>query len=113
MTESAAPVRRSREAVRQAWVERLARFAAAGLSPAPFCAAEGVSVASFYVWKRRLTAPAGHDTTPAPRLLPVRLTSAAAPVELVLPSGLVLRVPPEADPATLAALLRLLGLPPC
>src|SRR2546429_9871736 len=101
MTELATPPvpvsRRSHAAVRQAWVERLGRFATAGLATAQFCAAEGVSVASFYLWKRRLAEPPPRTATPAktPRLLPVRLATIVAPVELVLPSGLVLRVPPD------------------
>jgi transposase len=47
---------RPRAAARQLWVERLARFSASGLRPAEFCAAEGVSLPSFYSWKRRLNA---------------------------------------------------------
>jgi hypothetical protein len=111
---------RSREAVRQAWVERLARFPAAGLTTAQFCAAEGVSVASFYLWKRRLAAT-DHPNAPAPlsgqepgaRLLPVHLHNPAAPVELVLPGGAVLRISADADEATLRCLFRLLGVQPC
>src|SRR5947199_319176 len=49
---------RSRAATRQAWVERLARFPDSGLSPAQFCAQEGVSLPSFYAWKRRLATAA-------------------------------------------------------
>src|SRR5437763_5679827 len=90
------PCSGSRAAARQLWVERLARFSASGLRPAEFCAAEGVSLPSFYSWKRRLN-PEGPspdtehncDLQPGPRLLPVRLASAAAPVELVLPGGAV------------------------
>src|SRR5215472_14748067 len=88
---------RSRGAARQLWVERLARFSASGLRPAEFCAQEGVSLPSFYSWKRRLNvggrspgAEQNADTHPGPRLLPVRLTPAVAAVELVLPSGTVL-----------------------
>jgi hypothetical protein len=110
MTEPAAAAPRSRAACRQAWVERLARFAASGQTAAQFCAAEGVAVASLYHWKRRLAAPA---PPAAPRLLPVRLAPAAAPLELLLPSGAILRVGPGADPDALATLLRLLGVPPC
>jgi transposase len=105
---------RSRAAVRQAWVERLGRFADCGLSPAQFCAGEGVSLPSFYSWKRRLAAeasPAAAD--PGPRLLPVRLQAPAAPVELVLPRGTILRVEPGCDLAFLRALLDALGGPPC
>jgi hypothetical protein len=95
-------------------MERLARFASAGLSTAQFCTAEGVSLASFYLWKRRLTdQPSSNPSVPdAPRLLPVRL-AAATPLELILPGGAVLRVGPGADPEALASLLRLLGILPC
>jgi hypothetical protein len=54
---------RSRAATQQAWAERLARFPDAGLSPAAFCAAEGVSLPSFYSWKRRLAAPTSPPAT--------------------------------------------------
>ena len=108
---------RPRAAARQAWVERLQRFADAGLTPAQFCAAEGVSLPSFYAWKRRLAAvAAGPDRTaeePGPRLLPVRLPDPRAAIELALPSGATLRVAAGADEATLRCLLRLLGVPPC
>jgi hypothetical protein len=88
------------------------------LSPAQFCAAEGVSLPSFYAWKRRLAAaaaepaPAGPDE-PGPRLLPIRLPDPRAAIELALPTGATLRVAAGADEATLRCLLRLLGVPPC
>src|SRR5436305_5141971 len=109
---------RPRAATRQAWVERLQRFAGAGLSPAQFCAAEGVSLPAFYAWKRRLAAeaadPAGTAADePGPGLLPVRCHDPRAAIELVLPSGAILRVAAGADEATLRCLLRLLGVQPC
>lgn len=108
----AEPAARCRDAVRQAWVERLARFAAAGLSPSAFCAKEGVSLPSFYSWKRRLGAAAGAPAPQAARLLPVRV-SAAAPVELVLPGGAVLRLAPGCDLAFVRSLLDALAGAPC
>lgn len=106
---------RSRDAVRQAWIERLARFDAAALTTPQFCAAEGVSVASFYHWKRRLTPPPDDkpSTEDRPRLLPVRVATPSAPLELILPSGTILRIGTDADPSTLQSLLRLLGVTPC
>jgi transposase len=87
------------------------------LTPAQFCAAEGVSLPSFYAWKRRLTAAAAGPDRPAeepsPRLLPVHLPDPRAAIELALPSGATLRVAAGADEATLRCLLRLLGVPPC
>ena len=87
--------------------------------PRPTAAAEGVFVASFYLWKRRLTAagaagaPEGAAAVGEPRLLPVRLPAPAAAIELVLPSGAVLRIGANADAATLGSLLRLRGVLPC
>jgi hypothetical protein len=114
------PAPRSRGGARQLWVERLARFADSGLRPAEFCAAEGVSLPSFYSWKRRLNAEGGSpaqeqiaDAPPGPRLLPVRLPTTAAAVELVLPGGAVLRVGPGCDLAFVRALVAALGDEPC
>jgi hypothetical protein len=116
----ALPSPRSRAIARQLWVERLARFSDSGLRPAAFCAAEGVSLPSFYSWKRRLNAEGRSPDTqardspaPGPRLLPVRLASAAAPVELVLPGGAALRIPPGTDLAFVRSLVEALGHLPC
>ena len=112
--------RRSRDAVRHTWAERLARFDTAGLTTAQFCAAEGVSVASFYLWKRRLAPADSADTSatasgpePGPRLLPIRLPEQTPAVEVVLPSGALLRIAAGADEATLRCLFRLLGVATC
>jgi hypothetical protein len=41
----------------QEWTERLSRFRSSGRTVAAFCQNEGVSEASFYLWKRKLTRP--------------------------------------------------------
>jgi hypothetical protein len=101
-------------------VERLARFPDCGLSPAQFCAQEGVSLPSFYAWKRRLAtqaldpaAAAPADGDAGPRLLPVRLPAPAAALELVLPGGAVFRIPPGADLTWVRSLVEALGDVPC
>jgi len=111
---------RSRAATRELWLERMARFPDAGLTPAQFCAIEDVSLPSFYAWRRRLAAEARPEATahdpapgPSPRLLPVRLQPPAPAVELVLPSGALLRLPPGCDPAWVGALIAALGGAPC
>jgi hypothetical protein len=48
MSDPVGRPRRSREATRQLWAERLSRFAAADVSAATFCAAEGISSNSFF-----------------------------------------------------------------
>src|SRR5438445_12577675 len=91
---------RGRMASRQAWAERLPPFAASGLSATQFCALEGVSLPSFSSRRRRLAAGAAEQPGAAasgPRLLPVHLARAASALELVLPSGLVLRLVPGCD----------------
>jgi transposase len=42
---------------RQRWTERLDRYRQSGLTVTDFCAEEGVSVPSFYLWKRKLASP--------------------------------------------------------
>jgi hypothetical protein len=79
---------------------------------AAFCRREGVSVPSFYYWKRQLDGDrAAADD--APRLLPVCLTASPTPVELVLPGGLVLRLAPGCDLAFVRTLVQTLGGSAC
>lgn len=107
--------RRDPAATRRRWVERMQRFATSSLTVAEFCAAEGVSVPAFYQWKRTLAA-ADAPLSPAtvPTFVPVRIAPASATaVELVLPSGAVLRFPLGTDPAAIAAVVRHLGGEPC
>jgi len=95
------------------WTERLARFAAGGQSVVAFCAAEGVSASNFYLWRRRLSPPTSPATVPppvAPTVVPLRIAAAApapaAPIELALPSGTVVRFPADARPELVVAVLR-------
>ena len=110
MSDPVGRPRRSRDATRQLWAERLARFASAEQSVAAFCAAEGVSPNSFFYWRRQLAAPPAADG--GPLFLPVRVTP-ASPVEVVLPSGAVLRIAPGCDLAFVRALIDALAGAPC
>lgn len=88
----------------QLWTDRLARFATAGQTIDQFCAAEGVSAASFYAWKRKLAAP----PVAATPLVPIQITPAisnTATLELLMPSGTRLRLPVDYEPQRLATLL--------
>jgi hypothetical protein len=96
-------------------VDRLRRFTTARLTVAAFCAAEGVSPPAFYAWKRRLALEVEWTAADRPGpaaelpLLPVRLGAAGAAVELVLPTGAVLRIPPGTDLGFVRALVATLG----
>ena len=109
------PGRRPDPATHHLGQQRLDRFRKSGLAVADFCEREGISTASFYAWRRRLQGDPAPNTADVARLVPVRLVtpSAGAPVELVLPSGLVLRLPPDTDLAWLRQLLPLFGVEPC
>jgi hypothetical protein len=113
MTEDAPVLSRPRPAVRQLWIERLDRLAQSGLAVAAFCRSEGVSTQALYYWKRKLAAgpPAPSENTH--RLLPVLLPAPAPAVEVVLPSGTVLRLPPGCDLAFVRSLVETLGGAPC
>src|SRR5262245_42855701 len=106
MPASRRPGRRPDPATRLRWQQRLERFRRSGLTVPAFWDREGISTASFYAWRRRLR----HDPTPPadlPRLIPVTLAPqpVSAPIELLLPSGLVLRLPADTDLAWLRQLL--------
>ena len=108
---------RSDAAATRRWVERLERFAAGNHTVVAFCAAEGVSQSNFYLWRRRLAQPAPSPVGPTPdrrahsrcKLPP----APAAPIELALPSGTVVRFPADARPELIVAVLRGLEGRPC
>ena len=102
------PGRRSDPALHEQWQQRLARFEQANLTAAAFCASEGVSLPSFSSWRRRLRPTASAEPADGPLLVPVRLV-AAAPVEVVLPSGCVLRLAVGCDLAFVRSLVDALG----
>ena len=107
--------RRPDPATPRLWQQRLDRFRKSGLAVAHFCEREGISTASFYAWRRRLQADAAPSAGDDPRLVPVRLVTPppSAPVELLLPSGVIVRLSSDTDPAWLRHLLPLLGVVPC
>src|SRR5262249_13789369 len=115
MPSAPQPGRRPDPATRQRWQQRLQRFRNSGLSVPGFCARERGSPASFYACRHPLRGGPPPPTTAPPRLVPVRLVAApaGAPLELVLPSGCVLRLSPDCDLAWLRQLLPLLGVVPC
>jgi transposase len=114
--EPAIPVRTSRRdpaATRQKWVDRVQRFRSSDLSVAQFCSAEGVSVPAFYFWRRTLAAEGATEPSARPTVVPVRIARPAPAVEVVLPSGALLRFSADCDPERVAALLRAVGAISC
>jgi hypothetical protein len=86
--------RTSRAAKVQEWTERLERFQSSGLTAVEFCQSEGISLPSFYQWKRKLTVPANsvQDSTRGPSAFTaIELRpSALAMTTIRLPGGVAI-----------------------
>ena len=97
------------------WLDLITRWKTSGQSVAAFCAARGVSQASFYAWRKRLIARGKAPTAcapPPPSFAAVRVVP-GIPVEVVLPTGVVVRVPAGSEPDAVARLVAALGGGPC
>jgi len=110
------PRSRSDALANRRWVERLKRFASANQTVAAFCAAEGVSLSNFYLWRRRLAQSAPSPAVPIPTLVPIHVAPPhrpTTPIELTLPSGVTLQFPADVSPEMLVAVLQGLEKRPC
>jgi hypothetical protein len=97
------------------WRDLIARWKASGQTVAAFCAAHRLSQATFYSWRKRLTAHSPHTATPAPQA-PTFASVRVVPdptVDVLLPTGLVVHVPVGADPVAVARIVAALGGAPC
>lgn len=99
------------------WRGVLERQTHSGESVVEFCAGEGISTASFYAWRKRLRVERSGRLRAIddhrPQLVPVSVAAAPACVEVVLPDGVVLRVPEGVAPQTLRDVLAALEPGPC
>jgi hypothetical protein len=108
------PNRRPDPARERLWRKRLARWKASGLKVGAFCAREGVTPTAFAHWRKAIrTRDARRAEAADPLFVPVRGAPAPAPLEVGLPGGRVIRVPPEFDVAHLRAVVAALEGPPC
>ena len=103
------------------WQSRLERFESGDLDLSLFCLREGTSRSTFYRWKKRLEEgiPEPQDTAeavdldgPAPEptaatFLPISLK--APRVEIELPNGSVLRLPPDIGQNALISIVKVVG----
>ena|SRR5579862_4200629 len=98
----------------QFWREAIAAWQESEQSISAFCSSRRLSEASFYSWRRTLR-ERGLQPTAAPRppiLVPVRVLADAV-LEIVLPTGVVLRVPVGADADAVAILVAALRKASC
>jgi hypothetical protein len=97
----------------QFWHDTIRAWKASGQCVRAFCAARGLSEATFYARRRELAdrvQPTMSDTPsgPPPTFAAVRVIPDPT-VEVILPTGLVLRLPIGVDPAAVAHLVAALG----
>jgi transposase len=109
--------RRRNPSREQFWRDTIRAWKASGKSVRAFCATRGLNEATFYARRRELAdrvQPTASDTPsdPPPTFAAVRVIPDPT-VEVVLPTGLVLRVPVGVDPAAVARLVAALGGQPC
>ena len=97
------------------WRDLITRWERSDLTIRDFCSDHRISEPSFYAWRREL-ATRDRAATPAtaaiPTFVPVRVASPTV-IEVVLPTGVVVRVPIGTDPPTVAQLVAALGAGPC
>lgn len=92
------------------WRDAVERRERSGLTVAEFCEIEGVSTASYYNWRKRLS----EQDAAGPMFVPVSVTaSQPACLEIVLTTGAVIRVPDGTDTRTISAVLQALGGEAC
>ncbi len=88
---------RSRASVRQTWIDRIGRFQQADQTVAQFCAAEGISQASLYQWRKKLSSAESEVAPSLPAFVPVKLrtsevTSPTTVMSVELPGGVRVRL---------------------
>jgi hypothetical protein len=101
------------------WRILLARWKRSQQSIRRFCADQQISQASFYAWRReiavrdreRANAASVPPSSPPPTFVPVRVIP-DTPIEIVLPSGVIVRMPIAGDPVVVARLVTALGARP-
>ncbi len=96
----------------EAWRKRLRRFDRGLATVADFCGREGVSVANFYQWRRKLAAEDGDSlSVDAPGFVAVEITppspAEGSCVQVFLPGGARMLVPCQAREAIAAVVAAL------
>lgn len=98
-----------RRRTNQFWQDAIAAWKESGQTVAAFCAARGIGESTFFAKRRDLARP---ERSPKPPASPKPLPSFAAvrvipdpTVEIVIPGGVVVRVPVGAEPAAVSRLI--------
>lgn len=97
----------------QYWREAVVGQRRSGQSVRAYCQAHGLNPSNFYAWRRDLQQREGaRAARPTAGFVPVQVVSEAI-IEVVLPSGVMVRAPSSSEPAALARLVAALGSGSC
>lgn len=97
---------------REVWAGRMVEWERSGLSRREWCSKHGINVHTLDYWRQQLRSePMPRKGKARTKLVPIMVAAAAAPasIEVVLPSGIQLRVPAGADIAQVARLVHALS----
>ena len=98
------------------WRTIFAEQCRSGLSITAFCRSRKIVKSSFHRWRNTLEQLDHARAEPKPAFVPVRVVPEAVAltiIEVILPSGIQLRVPLNADASQVSRLAQALGATPC
>ena len=97
----------------QFWREAVAGQRRSGQSVRGYCQAHGLNQSNFYAWRRDLQQRDGAPTVrPTAGFVPVQVVTEAI-IEVVLPSGVIVRTTSSSEPMAVARLVAALGSGSC
>ena len=110
MSETIKAEKPTKDDQQQFWQMAIETWKSSGLSIRQFCVKEGLTEASFYIWRKKL---AGDDSEQEDQCKPESSAfievampqNASVAIELLLTSGNTLRIPAGVDSATLSMVL--------
>ena len=93
------------------WQEHLAQWQHSGLTQVAYCRQQGVNLAQFRYWKKRLLPPQAPSAAPGavPGFISVQLASVRSTLAVVLNERLRVEVYPGFDSTTLRAVVQALS----
>ena len=98
----------------QLWRQRIHQWRRSGLSVRTYCEQRGLTLPSFYFWRRVLQERQAQGRLFVPvQIVPEERPAPRGAVEVLLADGRTVRVPPGFDAATLRQLLAVLEEAPC
>src|SRR5512143_3870284 len=91
---------------RSFWQGHLVQWQASGLSQVAYCRQQGLKVAQFGYWKKRMRSGQTLEMAPAAAFIALQMASARATLTVVLTISLLVEIHPGFDPVILRAVVQ-------